>query len=347
MQERKYLHRCFQLAFNGMGKVSPNPMVGAVIVYEEAIIGEGFHQKYGEAHAEVKAIENAIENGFENLLSESTIYVSLEPCSHFGKTPPCCDLIIKHRFKKVVISNIDPFPEVSGTGIKKMRAAGIEVITGILEEEGFEINKRFFTFYQKKRPYIILKFAQSKDGFIAPQNPTPENRKISNDLSNKLVHQWRSEESAILIGTTTADVDNPTLTVRNFSGTNPIRMVIDKDCKLPLSNNIFNRDAQTLIFNESINEIRDNVEFIKIDFSREILTQINDIAIEKKIVSVFVEGGSKIHQQYIDQYLWDEIRTITSPELLLSGTKSAQFSGIIKEEFTLGSDLIQLFKSNS
>ncbi len=347
MPEKKYLHRCFQLALNGIGNVAPNPMVGAVIVYEDAIIGEGFHQKYGQVHAEVNAIKNAIENGFENLLSESTIYVNLEPCSHFGKTPPCSDLIIKHRFKKVVISNLDPFPEVSGNGMKKIMEAGIDVATSVLEEEGRVINKRFFTFYEKKRPYIILKFAQSTDGFIAPENPDSENRKISNELSNKLVHQWRSEESAILVGTTTASIDNPALTVRNYSGKNPVRMVIDKECKLPLSNSLFNKEAPTLIFNDRKNQVLENLEFIKIDFNIEILNQINQIAFDKKILSILVEGGSKIHQQYIDLALWDEIRTITAPLELISGTKSASFTGKLKDKFHLGKDLIKIFTPNS
>lgn len=347
MPEKKYLHRCFQLAVNGLGNVAPNPMVGAVIVYENSIIGEGFHEKFGGAHAEVNAIRNAIENGFENLLSESTIYVNLEPCSHFGKTPPCCDLIIKYNFKKVVISNEDPFPEVAGNGIRKIKAAGIDVATSILEAEGREINKRFFTFYQKTRPFIILKFAQSRDGFIAPENPTLENRKISNELSNKLVHQWRSEESAILVGTSTAAIDNPSLTVRNFTGKNPVRMVIDKECKLPLTNSIFNKEAPTLIFNDKKNEIIDNLEFIRLDFTGEILNQINKIAFEKKILSILVEGGSKIHQQYINLALWDEIRSITAPFQLLSGTKSATFTGKVKETFNLGSDQISIIKPNN
>jgi diaminohydroxyphosphoribosylaminopyrimidine deaminase/5-amino-6-(5-phosphoribosylamino)uracil reductase len=347
MPEKKYLNRCFQLALNGIGNVAPNPMVGAVIVYEDRIIGEGFHKQYGAAHAEVNAISNAIENGFENLLSESTIYVNLEPCSHFGKTPPCSDLIIQHRFKKVVISNRDPFPEVSGNGIRKILSAGIDVTTFISEDEGQQINKRFFTFYQKNRPYTILKFAQSIDGFISPENPTAENRKISNDLSNKLVHQWRSEESAILVGTTTASIDNPALTVRNYSGKNPIRMVIDKGCKLPLTNSIFNKEAPTLIFNDKKDEVRDNLEFIKIDFTKDIISQINRIAFEKKILSVLVEGGSNIHQQYIDLSLWDEIRTITAPLHLKSGTKSATFNGKVVDLYNLGTDQIKIFKPNT
>ncbi len=337
------MHRCFELAIKGIGTVAPNPMVGAVIVYEHSIIGEGYHQKFGEAHAEVNAIKNAIESGFENLLSESTLYVNLEPCSHFGKTPPCCDLIIKHKFKKVVVSNIDPFPQVSGSGLKKIQEAGIDVATHVLENEGREINKRFITFHEKKRPYTILKLAKSADGFIAPLNPTPENRKISNELSNKLVHQWRSEESAILIGTNTALIDNPSLTVRNFSGKNPIRLVIDQDGIIPQTNLIFNNEAPTLIFNQLKNEVNGNLEFIKIDFSKEILHQLNTIMYDRQISSILVEGGSHLHQQYIDLNLWDEFRVITAPIHLTNGVKASTFQGNIIDEFNLSTDNIKFY----
>lgn len=346
MPAEKYLRRCFQLALNAIGSVAPNPMVGAVIVYEDSILGEGFHEKFGEAHAEVNAINNAIESGFENLLSKSTIYVNLEPCTHFGKTPPCTDLIIKHNFKKVVISTIDPFDQVSGKGVAKLKSAGIEVSTGILEEEGNEVNKRFFTFQKKKRPFIILKYAQSADGFISPFNSTSESRKISNELSTKLVHQWRSEESAILIGTTTALIDNPELTVRKHSGKNPIRMVIDKNLKLPLTNLAFNNAAKTIIFNDSKNESIDNLQYVKFDFSKSLPEQINQFSYENNIQSILIEGGTKIHQQFIDQDLWDEFRTITSNKILNEGVKASSFNGLLVSEFNLASDQIKIYKSN-
>ncbi|MBK7430058.1 MAG: bifunctional diaminohydroxyphosphoribosylaminopyrimidine deaminase/5-amino-6-(5-phosphoribosylamino)uracil reductase RibD [Bacteroidetes bacterium] len=339
-----YMNRCFELAIKGIGSVAPNPMVGAVIVHNNVIIGEGYHQKFGQAHAEVNAVRNAIDNGYESFLADSTIYVNLEPCSHFGKTPPCADLLIECQFKKVVVSNYDPFPEVSGNGIKKIREAGIDVATGILESEGREINKRFFKFHEKKRPYTILKYAQSSDGFIAPPDSTPENRKISNELSNKLVHQWRSEEQAILVGTNTALIDNPLLTVRNFVGKNPIRMVIDQDCILPKTNLIFNDEAKTFIFNQKKNENQGNNEFIQIDFSNEILNQINGILYERQISSVLVEGGSNLHQQYINLNLWDEFRVITAPIQLGNGIRASDFEGMLIDESKLGSDTIKCYK---
>jgi diaminohydroxyphosphoribosylaminopyrimidine deaminase / 5-amino-6-(5-phosphoribosylamino)uracil reductase len=344
MLNELFMHRCFELAVKGLGAVAPNPLVGAVIVHNNSIIGEGYHQKFGQAHAEVNAIQDAIANGHDFFFPDSTIYVNLEPCSHIGKTPPCCDLIIKHNFKKVVISNIDTFPEVSGNGIKKIREAGIEVITGLLEETGREVNKRFFTFHEKKRPFTILKFAQSTDGFISPINPTPENRKISHELSTKLVHQWRSEECGIMVGTNTAMIDNPSLTARNSYGKNPVRIVIDKDCKLPSTHSIFNDEAISFIFNDRKNETKENIHFIQIDFSNEIIKQINNILYDRQISSVLVEGGSNLHQQYIDLNLWDEFRVITSPILLHEGTRACEFHGKLIEEFSSGNDMIRYYK---
>ncbi len=344
MMSELYMNRCFELALKGLGTVDPNPMVGAVIVHNNVIIGEGYHHKFGQAHAEVNAVRNAIDNGYESFLSESTIYVNLEPCSHFGKTPPCADLIIECQFKKVVLSNVDPFPEVSGNGIMKIREAGIDVTTGILEKEGRDINKRFFTFHENKRPYTILKYAKSSDGYIAPSNSNSENRKISNELSNKLVHQWRSEETSILVGTNTALIDNPSLTVRKYIGKNPIRMVIDENCIIPQTNFIFNNEASTLIFNQLKNEVKENLEFIQIDFSSEILKQINTILFNRQITSVLVEGGSNLHQQYIDLNLWDEFRVINAPILLENGIKACDFTGKLIDEFSLGNDTIQFYQ---
>lgn len=344
MSHELYLHRCLELAIKGLGLVAPNPMVGAVIVCDDKVIGEGYHQQFGEAHAEVNAVNNAIENGFGNLFPHSIIYVNLEPCSHHGKTPPCCDLLIKHNFKKVVISNVDPFPIVSGSGIKKIRDSGIEVEIGALEKEGRELNKRFFIFHEKKRPYIILKFAQSKDGYIAPLHLTSENRKISNDLSNKLVHQWRSEESAILVGTTTARIDNPSLTVRLFKGKNPVRLVVDKELALPSSNTIFNDEAFTLIFNSLRNEVKGTNEWLKIDFNTSILNQVTHILYERNLQSVLVEGGANLHQQFVNANLWDEIRVITAPFDLHNGTKACSFVGTLTEQFWLEGDVVRMYR---
>ncbi len=231
-----FIQRTFELAQSGIGQVSPNPRVGAVVVHDEKIIGEGWHKKYGEAHAEVNAIHSVKD---QSLLQESTIYVNLEPCSHFGKTPPCADLLIRHQVKKVVVCNNDPNPLVSGQGIAKLLNAGIEVVTGVLETEGRKLNKRFFTFVEKQRPYIILKWAQTVDGFVARENY--ESKWISNDFSRQLVHQWRSEEDAVLVGTKTAAHDNPKLDVRDWSGRNPVRVVIDRFLRLSATLHLFNK----------------------------------------------------------------------------------------------------------
>ena len=234
--------RCLQLAQLGAGNVAPNPMVGAVLVYEEKIIGEGYHRKYGEAHAEVNCI-NSVKESNRELIEKSTLYVSLEPCSHYGKTPPCSDLIIQNKIKKVVIGCQDIYKEVSGKGILKLRNAGVEVISGVLEKESVDLNKRFFTFHQKFRPYIILKWAQTANTKIGSTN---ERILISNEYTNRLVHKWRSEEAAVLVGTNTAVQDDPFLTTRLWKGKNPVRIVIDKELKLPPSLNIFDTNSQTI-----------------------------------------------------------------------------------------------------
>ena len=241
-----FLNQCIEIARLGIGSVSPNPMVGSVIVYKGEVIGEGYHEKYGSDHAEVNAI-NSVKD--KSLLSKSTLYVNLEPCSHFGKTPPCSDLIIKYKIPKVVIGCMDTYSEVDGTGIDKMRNAGIEVKVGIVEKLCRDLNKRFFTFHEKKRPYIILKWAESKDGFIAPKNQK-EPFWMTSNKSKKLVHKWRSEEDSVLVGRITAEKDNPSLTVRESTVKNPIRLVIDKNLKLSKNLNLFNSESKTIIFNE-------------------------------------------------------------------------------------------------
>lgn len=285
--------RALQLAEIGRGNVSPNPMVGCVIVHNDLIIGEGWHKKYGDWHAEVNAI-NTVKD--KSLLPEATAYVTLEPCSHFGKTPPCADLLVKHGLKKVVICNFDPFPLVAGKGIKKLQDAGIEVITGILEEKGRELNKRFFTVVEKNRPYIILKWAETADGFIAGENF--KQIKISNVLSHKLSHKWRSEEDAIMVGTNTALYDNPKLNVREWTGRNPIRIVVDRNGRLPKSLNIFDDSQKTIIISNPI-----------------IFEELQNV----KIQSIIVEGGSKLLQSFIDEQFFDEIRVFRSKNQLKKG----------------------------
>jgi diaminohydroxyphosphoribosylaminopyrimidine deaminase/5-amino-6-(5-phosphoribosylamino)uracil reductase len=285
--------RALQLAEIGRGNVSPNPMVGCVIVHNDLIIGEGWHKKYGDWHAEVNAV-NAVTD--KSLLSEATAYVTLEPCSHFGKTPPCADLLVKHQLKRVVICNFDPFPLVAGKGIKKLQEAGIEVVTGVLEEKGRALNARFFTVVEKHRPYIILKWAESEDGFIAGENF--EQIKISNSLSHKLSHKWRSEEDAIMVGTNTALFDNPKLNVREWTGKNPVRIVIDKNARLPKNLHLFDGSIKTIIMSNP--------------------TQFEELN-QEKIQSIIVEGGTKLLQSFIDAQLFDEIRVFRSQNQLRKG----------------------------
>lgn len=308
--------RCFELAANGLGKVSPNPLVGAVLVHAGKIIGEGYHQQFGQAHAEVNAIKNAKEN-FPELISKSTLFVNLEPCSHFGKTPPCADLIIQKGIKKVFISNRDPNPVVAGNGIKRLKDAGVTVIENILTEEGRELNKRFFTFHEKHRPFIILKWAQTADGFIAPS--TRNKTQISSEQSQILVHKWRSEEQAILIGKNTALTDNPQLNVRKWNGKNPIRLVIDSKLSLPNQLHLFDNTIQTIVFNSLKNEEQKNIRLVKLDFNENVLQQILSYLFSINVQSIIVEGGTVTLQKFIDANLWDETRIFTAPKKLLTG----------------------------
>jgi diaminohydroxyphosphoribosylaminopyrimidine deaminase / 5-amino-6-(5-phosphoribosylamino)uracil reductase len=310
LDNEKYMQRCFQLALNGLGNVAPNPLVGCVIVNKGEIIGEGYHQKYGEAHAEVNAI-NSVKD--KSLLANSTVYVNLEPCAHFGKTPPCADLLVKHNVKEVVISNSDPNPKVAGKGVEILKAAGIKVITGILENEGWDINKRFFTNIVKSRPYIILKWAQSIDGYIDKHRKENEKGQfaISNELSKMLVHKWRSEETSIMVGSNTALNDNPQLNVRLWKGKDPIRIVIDRDLKLPSHLHLFDNSIPTIVFTEKAANIQNATEFIKIDFAdlpQEVMSHLH----QKNISSVIIEGGAKLLNSFISSGLWDEARVFTA-----------------------------------
>jgi diaminohydroxyphosphoribosylaminopyrimidine deaminase / 5-amino-6-(5-phosphoribosylamino)uracil reductase len=309
-----YMQRALELAQLGLGSVSPNPMVGCVIVYQDRIIGEGWHQKYGEAHAEVNAV-NSVKD--KSILPESTVYVTLEPCSHFGKTPPCADLLIKHRVKKVVICNEDPFPLVAGRGIKKLQDAGIEVEVGLLAEQGRKINRRFFTKIEKGRPYIILKWAETADGFIAKENF--EAVRISNDYSQMLSHKWRSEEDAIMIGTNTAQYDNPSLTVRNWTGRNPTRVVLDLNNRLDRNLNIFGND--TIVISEK-GEGRKEKGF---------LSRLIEKAPSGGLgASLIIEGGTRLLQSFIDEGLFDEIRLFKNNQLFLkNGIKAPDIQGFM------------------
>ncbi len=320
-----YMRRCIELAQLGAGHVAPNPMVGAVIVYRDRIIGEGYHRHYGEAHAEVNAVNSVKDKG---LLPESTIYVSLEPCAHFGKTPPCADLIIEQRICRVVIGCRDSFEQVDGKGIQKLKAAGIEVIVGVLEQECRKLNKRFFTFHEKKRPYVILKWAQSPDGFIdKPRtgNTTGINW-ISSPETQSLVHQWRSHEPAILVGRKTIQNDNPSLTVREVTGKNPLRIIIDSQLQLPAESTIFKDGLKTLVFNRIKHDIQGNVTFHKLE---SIDTQpILEALYQLNIQSVFVEGGSRTLQYFLVNQAWDEARIIVGKNKFLDGVKAPVMQGV-------------------
>lgn len=300
------MKRCIELARLGAGKVSPNPLVGCVIVHHGNIIGEGFHEKYGEAHAEVNAI-NSVEN--PELLSESTLYVSLEPCAHHGLTPPCSDLIIRKKIPRVVIGTIDTFAKVAGKGIEKMRNAGIDVKVGILEEECRELNKRFFTFYEKHRPYVILKWAQTLDGFIdleRTENDFGEPNWITGEKALDRVHQLRAEEDAILVGTNTALKDNPSLTVRRCKGKNPVRVVLDRKLRLPGNLKLFDSTSPTLVFNSIKDDKKENIEYLKINFEEHVIEQLLSKLAERKIQSLIVEGGRQIIESFMKSGLWDE-----------------------------------------
>ncbi len=334
--------RCLQLSKTGSGNVAPNPMVGAVLVYENKIIGEGYHQKYGQAHAEVNCINDVAEEN-RALINQSTLYVSLEPCSHFGKTPPCTNLIIEKKIPKVIIGCKDIFKEVSGRGIQKLKDAGIEVITGVLENECVELNKRFFTFHEKFRPYIILKWAQSMNGKIGATGK--ERVLITNDYSSRLVHKWRSEEAAILIGTNTALKDDPLLTARLCHGKNPLRIIIDKELRLPSTLKVFNGETKTIVYNHLKNSNEETLVHIKLEKENFIDGLIQSL-FEMNIQSILVEGGSKTIQSFIDNDLWDEARVITNEELIIeNGLNSPEIKNFVleKQERYLN-DVISYFK---
>jgi diaminohydroxyphosphoribosylaminopyrimidine deaminase/5-amino-6-(5-phosphoribosylamino)uracil reductase len=319
----KYISRCIELAKNGLGTTYPNPLVGSVIVYDGKIIGEGWHKKAGEPHAEVNAV-NSVKD--KTLLKKATIYVSLEPCSHFGKTPPCCDLIIKNGIPNIVIGTVDPNIKVAGNGIKKLIDAGAAVTVGILEKECKKLNKRFFTFHEKKRPYIILKWAESQDGFIAPSKIIRNEQKpfwITNEFSRQLTHKWRSEEQAILVGTNTVIDDNPRLDVRDWSGNNPIRIVLDKNNRIQNDSHVFDNQTETIILCQSITSINsENTIFERIDFDKNIAPQIIEVLYKHKIQSLIIEGGRQTLQTFIDENLWDEARIFVGNESLENGTKA-------------------------
>ena len=315
------MQRCLQLALKGLGNVSPNPMVGCVIVHDNKIIGEGYHQKYGEAHAEVNAI-NSVQD--KSLLKSSKLYVSLEPCNHFGKTPPCADLILEYEIPNVVIGIQDPFEKVNGSGIKKLMDAGVNVTSGVLEKECRDINKRFFTFHLEKRPYIILKWAQSKDGFIGKKN---QSVRISNELTRVINDTWRTQEDAVLIGGETARTDNPNLTVRSIEGRNPKRIVLSNSGDLSSKLNLFDGNAPTLVYSKSKFNFPSS-EYVEIPEGNNITFILSDLH-QRNIQSVIVEGGSSILNHFIENNKWDEIRIFESEDMLEDGILAPTISSAI------------------
>ncbi|MFZ4725575.1 MAG: bifunctional diaminohydroxyphosphoribosylaminopyrimidine deaminase/5-amino-6-(5-phosphoribosylamino)uracil reductase RibD [Paludibacter sp.] len=319
--ELKYMQRCLQLAEYGAGYVAPNPMVGAVLIANGIIIGEGYHRRYGEAHAEPNAI-NSVKD--KKLLKESTLYVNLEPCSHHGLTPPCANLIVKNKIPKVVIGTLDPNPIVAGRGVEILRNAGIEVIVGVLEQECRELNKRFFIFQEQKRPYILLKWAQTLDGFI-DRKRTDANELpliISNNITKKLTHQMRSENQAILVGTRTVLLDNPSLTVRNWSGKSPIRVAIDRTDQIPSDFKLLDGSISTIIFTEIEKANQPLVEYIKIDFNSDFLNNVLQVLYNRNIHSVMIEGGTQLLTSFIQSGMWDEANIEIAPFEISDGIKA-------------------------
>lgn len=327
------MRRCLELALLGSGHVSPNPMVGAVLVHQNRIIGEGYHRQFGQAHAEVNCLA-AVRDEDRPLIPDSTLYVSLEPCAHFGKTPPCADLIIRERIPRVVVGCRDPFPEVDGKGIDKLRAAGIEVVFGVLEKECVDLNKRFFIFHIQHRPYILLKWAQTANGKISGAGGS--RLLISNEYSNRLAHKWRTEEAAILVGTNTALMDNPALTARLWTGPDPIRLVIDKELRLPGNLQLFDGQVRTILFNHLKHDMEGwelevrgikrripgagdmgKLYYYQLAADSSLVHQLTLALYQLKIQSVMVEGGAALLQSFIDEDYWDEARVITNEEMMV------------------------------
>jgi diaminohydroxyphosphoribosylaminopyrimidine deaminase/5-amino-6-(5-phosphoribosylamino)uracil reductase len=336
--------RCLELAARGLGNVAPNPMVGAVIVCDGKIIGEGYHERFGEAHAEVNAINSVKER---SLLKRSTLYVSLEPCSHHGKTPPCVDLIILHQIPYVVIGCVDTNPLVKGKGIQKLVEEGVDVKTGVLEKECRNLNKRFFTFHEQKRPYIILKWAQTADGFLDKKRKIGDGQKpltISNERSVQLSHQWRSQEQAIMVGTNTALLDDPELTVRLAKGKNPLRVLLDRNLRVPPSSHLLDGSTPTLVLNEKKIQDSTNLEYYLMDFSmgNKFIENIMQVLYRKNIQSVIIEGGAQLLNSWISHGWWDEARIFISKDNIGDGVKAPELNSPHGIEQEIGDNKLRI-----
>ncbi len=344
-EDLKFMKRCLELASLGLGTAAPNPLVGSVIVNKGKIIGEGYHHQCGQAHAEVNAI-NSVKN--QDLLKDSTLYVNLEPCAHYGKTPPCAELIVQKQIPRVVIACKDPFAQVAGKGIEILRKGGCLVDLGILETEGRELNRRFFTYHEKKRPYIILKWAETMDGFIDIDRNLSESIEpywITNNLSKILVHKWRTEESAFMVGANTAKNDNPRLTAREWEGRNPIRVLADRDLSLPRSLHLFNNEAETIVFNQHTNEKREQLSFVKIDFTKNMPAQVLEKLYQNEIQSLVIEGGRKLLEKFITNNLWDEARVFTGNRYFKKGTKAPEFNAEAISETMVGDSRLRIYRN--
>jgi diaminohydroxyphosphoribosylaminopyrimidine deaminase/5-amino-6-(5-phosphoribosylamino)uracil reductase len=339
------MKRCLDLALSGLGHTAPNPLVGAVIVHNDRIVGEGYHHLFGGPHAEVNAF-NSVKD--KSVLKDSTLYVNLEPCSHTGKTPPCADLIIKHSIPEVIAGITDPNPLVSGNGFRKMEEAGIKVISGVLKEQCTEINRRFIRYHKNKRPYVILKWAQTADGFIdiyRDLSVIPQPEWISNEISRMLVHKWRSEEQAILVGTRTALMDNPRLNVREWPGNSPIRMVIDRNLRLSKKLNLFDNKSHTIVFNALIDLEEDKTHYVCIDFEHNFAENMLRYMFDIGIQSVLVEGGRMLIDTFIETNLWDEARVFKGDKLFGDGVPAPLIKALQPEEIHIQKDLLMIYKN--
>lgn len=332
-----FMKRCLDLAIIGLGKVSPNPMVGAVLEYDGRIIGEGYHQFYGGPHAEVSAIAN-VSNENQALIPKATLYVNLEPCAHFGKTPPCSDLILKSGIKKVVIGMVDPFLQVAGKGIEKLRAHGCEVITGVLEDNCRFLNRRFLTSVEKGRPYILLKWAETSDGYMARKDGS--SKWISDEYSRTMVHQWRAQEDAVMVGANTALLDDPKLNVRDWTGRNPVRIVVDWNYSLPDNLNVFDGSLKTFVFYKKSQSTRTipGVEAKAINEGPDMILEMMTQLIQSDIQSVMIEGGAKLFNQFFKNNLWDEIRVFRAPVCFNEGIKAPDVSYLCRSSSLIFTD---------
>lgn len=347
--DEKFMQRSIQIAKNGLGTTAPNPMVGAVITHDNIIIGEGYTSPYGGPHAEVNAINSVNE---KSLLTKATLYVTLEPCSHFGKTPPCADLIIENNIPRVVIGLKDPHQKVAGKGIKKLKDAGCDVTVGVLETVCAEHHKRFLTYHIQKRPYIILKWAETADGFIAPtstmRKSNPEPYWITGNVARQLVHKWRSEEQAILVGTQTVLEDNPKLNVRQWTGKSPIRIILDRRLNIPEDAHVLNGKHRTIVFTSTTNNVqhKKNVEYIGIDFNNSNVKELCSALYDLNIQSVIIEGGAKTLQHFIDAKLWDEARIFKGPSNFTKGIKAPAINGVLAYSKQVGNDTLTVLRND-